>query len=892
MRRSRSAFGTATLRVAVALGCASHSVPAQTLPLGGRTASMGGAGVAQGRDGAMPYVNPAGFARVPHTTISLSASLYRYERFEVAPYFFHGNLPPTLRLAVTPDRARDRLTSARFSSFPGAAAVLWHLGPEDQPEASQHVLSASILVSQNVNLATEGAYDLLLQSSSDPSAVSSLAIRRTDVRDYTDYLFGGGYSLRRGAFSFGIGTFFGYTLGTLSNSIEATSAAANVLNTLQTANYRDVWSLSFQPVAGVQWQPAPLLSLGASVALSSFPLTGTFRSQSRSERIDASGVQLTAGRAAGSYAARFPARFRAGVAWGRGQQWMLAADVVLEPGLSPGERTAVVETRTSTRQGEPAQTERRSQRGSFNSRSTLAWHLGGELFLTRTLAMRCGLYYEPSHADLTLSAGDQLLPQIDRFGLTLGGGLEDSIGETTLGIDLSAGRGKSIAPDPLVSAQSFERVNAADLNLQVFLAGAIDVGEFAKWLAVARDPGQILNPDTRLLRVSDLPASLAALDAPGAADLSRQRVEYIYVGEPAFDRFFERTARIRLAVQVAPLVLEHLRTQLQHARASWPRELVSALFIAAWASTRTSQPTPPPRALEASDGAPALLDSLRAARAFQQLMQGLLRDASSLPSDGAELVERARAAFSGPKLLLLPGVLRGLERSGEDLTQAVARLSELVEALDACIEELLAGLALTQGQPLSSSLPAPRSEHLRLSQLGLAALEGGPLDGVRGQVRYAVTGLPEVDAVLLGVAKLRGAALEAQLLVDQLAGVWRQVRSLWTGQGADPEALWKGLASAARTGRALLPAGLERLPQVNQAWNLLRAAHDLAAMADTALRENAERSELQRHLALALRELLEPAVAEGLLSELQRAEPARAREVMSQQLLRLQKELP
>ena len=35
------------------------------MPIGGRTATMGGAGTAAGNDSAMPYLNPAGLAGVP-----------------------------------------------------------------------------------------------------------------------------------------------------------------------------------------------------------------------------------------------------------------------------------------------------------------------------------------------------------------------------------------------------------------------------------------------------------------------------------------------------------------------------------------------------------------------------------------------------------------------------------------------------------------------------------------------------------------------------------------------------------------------------------------------------------------------------------------------------------
>ncbi|MBN2715794.1 MAG: hypothetical protein JXX14_08060, partial [Deltaproteobacteria bacterium] len=73
--------------------CASPLAHAN-LPLGGKTASMGGAGTAAGKDSAMPLINPAGFSQVPHHTLSLSASLYRFEQITVDDFFYHGYLDP------------------------------------------------------------------------------------------------------------------------------------------------------------------------------------------------------------------------------------------------------------------------------------------------------------------------------------------------------------------------------------------------------------------------------------------------------------------------------------------------------------------------------------------------------------------------------------------------------------------------------------------------------------------------------------------------------------------------------------------------------------------------------------------------------------------------------
>src|SRR5262245_46177369 len=94
LRRSHRAVRAVLFSAVVVLAPA--RARAQYLPLGGRTASMGGAAAAWGRDSAMPYLNPAGYALVPHPTLSLSASLYRTELVNVSDFFFHGRLDPAL----------------------------------------------------------------------------------------------------------------------------------------------------------------------------------------------------------------------------------------------------------------------------------------------------------------------------------------------------------------------------------------------------------------------------------------------------------------------------------------------------------------------------------------------------------------------------------------------------------------------------------------------------------------------------------------------------------------------------------------------------------------------------------------------------------------------------
>ena len=64
--------------------CLSEPVWAQanpgSMPLGGRSTLMGGTGVALGRDGASPFLNPATMNRISDTRLAFSVRFYRYTR--------------------------------------------------------------------------------------------------------------------------------------------------------------------------------------------------------------------------------------------------------------------------------------------------------------------------------------------------------------------------------------------------------------------------------------------------------------------------------------------------------------------------------------------------------------------------------------------------------------------------------------------------------------------------------------------------------------------------------------------------------------------------------------------------------------------------------------------
>lgn len=259
---------------AVALLCAS-SASAERLALGGRTASMGGAAAAWGRDSAMSFVNPAGFGRVPRLSLSLSASLYRYEHITVDRFFKPGSLDPVLEsLTGEPDVHGNELTSSQFSAFPGAASLLWHHGG-DEPDAAHHVLSLSAVVLRNRQRAFSG--DFSLGFPGDTSFNDSLAATLVT----TEYRFGPGYALRLGRVNFGASLFLSYLTSTTTHTSEIFSSRSDGFISSERNEYARATAWGFQPVLGVQVEATPTLAFGVAFSPPSWHLTGDLETQGR-----------------------------------------------------------------------------------------------------------------------------------------------------------------------------------------------------------------------------------------------------------------------------------------------------------------------------------------------------------------------------------------------------------------------------------------------------------------------------------------------------------------------------------------------------------------------------------------------------------------------------------
>src|SRR5215213_2754957 len=129
LRRSRSPVPVCALLAAL-VTLTTRAALAENLrdvPLGGRTAAMGGAGVGSGTDAAMPYLNPAGVAGTPHDIVSVTASVYSGLGATVDHFYAPDGLDPRYGDAQIEE---DFLDQSHLAVLPSAVTYFRRFGSD------------------------------------------------------------------------------------------------------------------------------------------------------------------------------------------------------------------------------------------------------------------------------------------------------------------------------------------------------------------------------------------------------------------------------------------------------------------------------------------------------------------------------------------------------------------------------------------------------------------------------------------------------------------------------------------------------------------------------------------------------------------------------------------
>ena len=457
---------------------------AQSLPLGGRTAAMGGAAVAEGRDSAMPYLNPAGLAQVPHHTVSLSASLYTQTGYTISKYWVPAGIDPAFGEVGVPT---NDLSASSFMSFPGSLALMLHFGPE-AGETWHQVISLSILVPEHRRLQFDGSFALDFKSSN-----STMKYAETFIQEQTTYYFGPGYAVQIGPVRLGLSAMILYR--TMLNSIESGSTSivqggASFLDS-KTSGYGEGATFGLVPIVGVQWNVWEGLHLGLAASPPALHLAGSYRYSGTSEENAPpsvkGGSELSRQTGVGTLYYYVPATLRFGAAWSTPKVWGLAIDAEITLPQDVTSRQMGTMNKSSIYQNIPPKLEESEFVQDTGTALGLKVSAGFEYYLNPTWVLRAGGFYQPTNVPQFKGDASELMTfRVDRFGGSLGLGVGGDVGETTFGVSFSAGTGTTIAGDAFSEASAnvvhYVPVDVFTYMVAFFISGTVDFEEIQSML--------------------------------------------------------------------------------------------------------------------------------------------------------------------------------------------------------------------------------------------------------------------------------------------------------------------------------------------------------------------------------------------------------------------------
>jgi hypothetical protein len=464
------------LAVALAWGGA-RSAQAQNyrqVPIGGRTATMGGAGTAAGNDSAMPLLNPAGMAAVPGGVFAVSASVYSYTQRAIPLYFAPTGFPPGLGpVNVT----TDTVSSSNVANLPSSVMYFKNLSRAEAPW--QQVLGMSLVIPQSPTVQIQASL-----RASFPQGPATLADDDTVTTSSTTYYIGPTYAAAyRDWLRLGVSAHLAYEQVFNATSTTFNASLDRGTGTLQgqITNGASASSIAFAPTLGAQVRVAPHVWLGAAFQPPGLPITGSF---------DSSGATTTASTASngapanssdqqtghGVYHYAPPMHVNAGVAYDDRDRFSVAIDGHLYVSRGDAYHQAGLYRTQVTQSGEIARNSTAAITFNDAVETVFDVSIGAEYVLNSIFALRAGVFTDmaadPSleHPQLT----DALSLREDRYGVTGGLGIMLGPFDTTLGVVYVRGIGRFVTAD--LSALSQSEVATVDEQSNTFvfvLSGAV-----------------------------------------------------------------------------------------------------------------------------------------------------------------------------------------------------------------------------------------------------------------------------------------------------------------------------------------------------------------------------------------------------------------------------------
>ena len=680
----------------------------QSVPLGGRSGAMGGAGAAFGRDAATPMMNPGNLVLLDKSTLSLSANVYGRSIATADRYF---RLEPDIDARYGhPEKARLSLSSDVFDIFPSSLGYYKFFPDDDYPM----VVSLSFFDAEHTHYSFSGAPQILF-----PDGAFRATGRALYQRDA--YYFGPTYSVGLGpAFRIGISLFTIYQ--PLSSVRQAKSLRTAANNTVFSADEFEEFlngsSTDFQGVLGGAFTASDF-SLGLSLATPAFHITGSFDDELRESTTEPGGVEtqpslILIETFTGDLSLSRPVRFTLGAGYERKGSFAVAVDANVYLATADALSLSGDRRVDEIKQFGVSSSITKGSRESSDYAMVLDLSAGGEVSINDTSAVRFGVFFDRSAVDFPnpLETFNEFEVREDRIGGTLGYGISVGAFQSDFGVLGYLGSGEIISKE--LFGDAYFKAPLDTYGLLFFIAGSMDAEstrkKFADKLApgagaaaeAAVDPGALTDFGTvRPLSLGDLDPRLAKyagradLDALAVAPINLRQIDH-----PKYDRFFESGARFRGSVASTRLILDKARRDLEGEPAPETDTQTGVDGSVAAADELAAHPES-----ITAERRHTLGETREALSLATNALKGLASQAKAIVKDGQALLGSASKDFKGPLAAKVPAIVAELTSLGAALAGAVAEAPGLVNDAAALVGAMARIPNLDLEMPALPNLP-------------------------------------------------------------------------------------------------------------------------------------------------------------------------------------------
>jgi hypothetical protein len=466
-------------------------------PLGGRSALMGNTGVALGRDGASPFLNPATVVGIDDRQLAFSVNFLAIQNNQFSNFHQPSSVDPRFGdVSLT----HSSISAARVTAVPSTICLFVSFaalaGHKERPQGDPTPWKGGYQ-KLAICLATLETEDLLVPALSvhAPTAAGLTAQDVSLTRKWNRAQVGPSYSVRLNE-RLALGASLHGAFTTLSFVQEASSITSLTDGTAAHSSLGAAgsgYSADLTAIFGATYEIGKA-TLGASVQIPALHLFGAYSATLHQSFDATTGSTATVTSGSGNFKAKPPFRLAAGVGTALGRL-TFEADAAFDFGSAEGLSSSMHVDRTTTTDGALATS---TFRGTYSTRTlpTFNGSLGAEYFVSPHLSLLSGVWtnlsaFAPLEPEPAPSLGNLVQARAHRFGVSLGLGSYGDGSELLFGTQLGYGWGQAIVANLYAVPNDWSVVSSHNFSALFIFAGSTNLRAIKR---VIEGVGQALTP--------------------------------------------------------------------------------------------------------------------------------------------------------------------------------------------------------------------------------------------------------------------------------------------------------------------------------------------------------------------------------------------------------------